>query len=118
MQKVIEDIIRKAQIALDEVANMAREEIIKVTPRDPNRPPKDPSKKVTGTLKRSIITDTEDLAITAWVSDVGDQVAYAHAQEYGTSRTPARSYIHQTKNSTNFQKKVTETFTRIYNRQW
>lgn len=40
--------------ALWEWARVLQSEIIKITPRDPARLPKDPSRKVTGNLKRSI----------------------------------------------------------------
>lgn len=54
-----ENLRKNNHIALEEVANILREEIVKVVPRDQNRLPKDPSKSVTGTLRRSIITKIE-----------------------------------------------------------
>lgn len=42
------------EMALVDSVQLLEEEIIKITPRDPKRPPKDPSRKVTGSLKRSI----------------------------------------------------------------
>ena len=42
------------EMALVDTVMVLEEEILKITPRDPARPPKDPSRKVTGDLKRSI----------------------------------------------------------------
>ena len=41
-------------IALEEIGNELVNRIKVITPRDPERLPKDPSRSVTGTLKRSV----------------------------------------------------------------
>ncbi len=41
-------------MALLDSVQLLEEEILKITPRDPRRPPKDPSRRITGNLKRSI----------------------------------------------------------------
>lgn len=50
----VEPIKRAVDLALQEWARALQDEIIKITPRDPKRLPKDPSRKVTWNLKRSV----------------------------------------------------------------
>lgn len=42
------------EMALVDSVQLLQEKILEITPRDPNRMPKDPSRHVTGNLKRSI----------------------------------------------------------------
>lgn len=70
------------------------EKIIDITPRDPKRPPKDPTQKVTGNLQQSIWNEK----IWDWVYLVGveswvDAERYAGTQEFWYENIPARSYL-------------------------
>lgn len=96
--------------AMVEVAEVLRNEILTVTPRDPKRPPKDLGQRVTGNLKRSIISSIENGIAYAWVSSVGEAVAYAEYLEYGTSRMIARSYIQSTRDNPRVQEKLRKKF--------
>ena len=79
----------KVDKAVQETAN-AVEAVAKVNvPRDPKRPPLDPSRPVTGFLRNSITSaKVED---GHWRVEVGAE--YGLYQELGTSRMPARPYL-------------------------
>lgn len=113
-----ENLRKNNHIALEEVANVLREEIVKVTPRDPNRPPQDPNKPVTGTLKRSIISKNTWNSAYAGVSASGNQVPYARTQEYGNSKVRPRSYIRLTKDNSEVQKKLFTTYQNVLKKLW
>lgn len=66
--------------------------IKEITPRDPNRMPKDPSQPVTGRLKDSI--DYKQLEKFKFIlGTLYKAPTYAYYQEFGTTKTPPRSYI-------------------------
>ena len=66
--------------------------IIEITPRDPKRPPKDPSQKITWNLKKSIENqEVEDLSYVIWSKQT--EAEYWPAQEYWTIYIPARSFL-------------------------
>lgn len=72
-----------------------QEKIVQITPRDPARPPKDPSRKVTGNLKRSIghekISNTEyRVWVRKWFYNTEKYGAYL---EFWTVRMAPRSFI-------------------------
>lgn len=80
---------RKVDRAVQDTAE-AVEAIAKVNvPRDPKRPPLDPSRPVTGFLRNSIAA--EKVEDGHWRVNVGAE--YGLYQELGTSRMPARPYL-------------------------
>lgn len=52
-----ERVMDAVEFALDDTVLMLKEKVRDITPRDPRRPPKDLSRKVTGNLKRSISSE-------------------------------------------------------------
>lgn len=60
-------------------------------PRDPERPPKDPTQKVTGALRNSIQSVMEPGNGLKWRVVVGQ--IYAPFLEFGTSRMIARPFL-------------------------
>jgi HK97 gp10 family phage protein len=60
-------------------------------PRDPARPPKDLTQKVTGALRNSIQAAMEAGNGLKWKVNVGQ--AYGLYQEFGTKKMPARPYL-------------------------
>ncbi len=70
-----------------------QQKIHEITPRDPQRPPKDPSRPVTGNLQRSIQhKKVNDTTYKIWVQR-GPASSYAEKQEFGDATTPPRSYL-------------------------
>lgn len=60
------------------------------SPRDPQRPPKDPSRKVTGRLRNSI---THEVASDGLSGRSGTNTEYAPYQELGTRTIPPRPFL-------------------------
>lgn len=60
-------------------------------PRDPARPPKDLTQKVTGNLRNSIQATMEAGNGLKWRVNV--YAAYGAYQEFGTKKMPARPYL-------------------------
>lgn len=103
-------IYKALDMALEEWSRMLVDEIVKITPRDPARPPLDPSRKVTGNLKRSINYERVDgTRYKVGVQGAGINVRwlpisigkgaspaeYWYYLEYGTVRMKPRSFIRQ-----------------------
>lgn len=66
----------------------------RMAPRDPARPPKDPSRKVTGNLRNSISHSDLRIGITGNLSvDIGPTAAYGEFLELGTSTMAARPFM-------------------------
>lgn len=66
--------------------------IEEITPRDPARPPKNPSVSVTGRLKSSISYRKESkTSYQVW--SMQNPTEYGAAQEFWTPKLPPRSYI-------------------------
>lgn len=61
-------------------------------PRDPARPPKDPSRKVTGNLRNSITYETH-LTAGGAKGEIGPTASYGVWLEEGTSQMPPRPYM-------------------------
>lgn len=86
---------------LSVAAEQLTDDIRAIAPRDPTRPPKDPSRPVTGNLKRSIAYEVNDNleakigvnlqhGLTEGKTPI---MEYARYQEFGTPNMPARSYL-------------------------
>ena len=79
--------------AMQEVCNVAVEKIVEITPRDPARPPKDLSQKVTWNLKRSIWYEkVNDFHYKVWTT-MDEVESYAWAMEFWTEHIPARPFL-------------------------
>lgn len=78
----------KARLIVAKTARDIERDAKLKAPRDPARPPKDPSRKVTGKLKGSIHADVKGLEAT-----IAPTAAYAIFQELGTDRMPARPFM-------------------------
>lgn len=82
------------EMALLDSVQLLQEEILKITPRDPKRPPKDPSRKVTGDLKRSI--DFQQKSQFEFVIGTKQgEAEYGKYLEFGTPRMAPRSFLRQ-----------------------
>lgn len=79
---------RASNIIKDTALDVEAEAKIHV-PRDPQRPPQDPTQPVTGNLRNSIQAIKKQ-ALLWWVQVGADYGIY---QELGTSRIPARPYL-------------------------
>lgn len=76
-------------------AQVLEAKIVEITPRDLARPPKDPSRKVTGNLKRSIWTQRIDsgkylVGVRQWYLNAAKYGAYL---EFWTVRMAPRSFL-------------------------
>lgn len=125
----LDNINKAVDLALWEWARVLQSEIIPITPRDPKRPPKDPSKKVTWNLKRSI--QIEKIAfdhykvgvVWAWVqwNQIIKQwkgsvpAEYWMFLEFGTIRMKPRSFIRKAlvEQKANIEKVINKVF-RLY----
>jgi HK97 gp10 family phage protein len=67
-------------------------DIVRITPRDPDRLPKDPSRPVTGRLKDSIAYK-KNSRFDFSVGTLNKAPSYAYWQEFGTPKMPPRSYL-------------------------
>lgn len=82
------------EMALVDSVQLLQEEILKITPRDPKRPPKDPSRKVTGDLKRSI--DYQQVGQFEFkIGTKQGEAEYGKYLEFGTPRMAPRSFLRQ-----------------------
>lgn len=101
-------IYKALDMALEEWSRMLVDEIVKITPRDPTRPPLDPSRKVTGNLKRSVNYERIDRThYKVWVQGAGvngigiptsigkgaSPAEYGYYLEYWTVRMKPRSFV-------------------------
>ena len=97
MSEVILDeakIIRAMRWWLLSVSELAVEKISDIAPRDKERPPKDPTQKVTWNLKRSIwFEEISDLEFDIGVAQGDEAENYAWHQEFWTPNMEARSYL-------------------------
>lgn len=85
---------RAMEMALLDSVQLLQEEILKITPRDPKRPPKDPSRKITGSLKRSI--DYQQVSQFEFVIGTKQgEAEYWKYLEFGTPRMEPRSFLRQ-----------------------
>lgn len=85
---------RAMEVALVDSVQLLTNEIIKITPRDPKRPPKDPSRKVTGDLKRSI--DYQQTGKFEFIIGTKQwEAEYWKYLEFGTPRMAPRSFLRQ-----------------------
>lgn len=85
---------RAVEMALLDSVQLLQEEILKITPRDPRRPPKDPSRKITGDLKRSI--DYQQVGQFEFVIGTKQgEAEYWKYLEFGTPRMAPRSFLRQ-----------------------
>ena len=100
-QSWVKELREVVKSALWLAAEAFADDIRSITPRDPKRPPKDPSKPVTGNLQRSITYEVNNnLEATIWV-DMSYQgeptrtplIEYARYQEFGTPTMRPRSYL-------------------------
>ena len=100
-QSWVKELREVVKSALWLAAEAFADDIRSITPRDPKRPPKDPSKPVTGNLQRSITYEVNNnLEATIWV-DMSYQgeptrtplIEYARYQEVGTPTMRPRSYL-------------------------
>jgi HK97 gp10 family phage protein len=67
-------------------------EILKITPRDPKRPPKDLTAPITWNLKRSISYEKEDdFNFKIWT--LQNEAEYWKHLEFGTAWMPPRSFL-------------------------
>jgi len=87
-----EKINKAMSMALYDSVLLLQERIIEITPRDLKRPPKNPSAKVTGNLKRSIAYQKMSefqykIGTTQWMAEY-----WAHL-EFGTVRMEPRSFL-------------------------
>lgn len=84
-----------AQIAVRKTAKDIQADARKRAPRDHLRPPKDPSRPVTGNLRNSITTsDLRTTGRSGNVSaEVGPTAEYGLFQELGTATMPARPFL-------------------------
>jgi HK97 gp10 family phage protein len=103
----IDPIHKAVELALEEWARAFVDEIVKITPRDPQRLPKNPNAKVTWNLKRSIqyekISDSHFRVgvVGAWIKNgqIVKSWKWAVPAEYGlylefwTIRMKPRSFI-------------------------
>lgn len=122
----IDNITKAVNLALEEGARVLQGEIVQITPRDPNRLPIDPSKRVTGLLKRSVqyekVSDTfyKVGVVGAGVKDgqvvsVGKGATpaeYGVYLEFGTIRMKPRSFIRKAfvEQSENIQRVIQKVF--------
>lgn len=85
---------RAIEMALVDSVQLLQEEILKITPRDPRRPPKDPSRKITGDLKRSI--DYQQVGQFEFkIGTKQGEAEYGKYLEFGTPRMAPRSFLRQ-----------------------
>jgi len=79
--------------ALKETCNVAVDKIVEITPRDPQRMPKDPTQEVTWNLKRSIWYEkVNDFKYKVWTT-MSDVESYAGVMEFWTENIPARPFL-------------------------
>jgi len=118
--------IEKAiDLALFAWAKFLQDKIIQITPRDPARPPKDPSRKVTWNLKRSIgnqkISDTEyRVWVRKWyfnTEEYGSYLEFWTVTEFWTVRMKPRSFIRKwlEDNKIQVQNAIQQTFNQYIN---
>lgn len=75
-------ILNAMAMALNSTVSEIEKEISEITPRDKNRPPKDPERKVSWNLKRSIRSEMiNDFNYVIWVMQ-WDEESYAAMQEF------------------------------------
>lgn len=88
------DPIKKAvDLALAEWARVLQDEIVKITPRDPKRPPLDTSRKVTWNLKRSVQHERVNWTLyKVWV--VWAWVKWNSIVSVGKWATPAEYWLY------------------------
>lgn len=88
--------------ALEDTAQYVATEVRRITPRDPQRMPKNPNAKVTGNLKRAIVDSNwsypwvekrSNLHYIVWVSN---DIEYAKYLEFWTKRMAPRSFLRKT----------------------
>lgn len=96
--KEFREVVKSALwLAAEEFAD----DIRSITPRDPNRPPEDPSRPVTGNLQRSIsyeVNDNLEAVVGVDMEYEGKEtktplLEYARYQEFGTPTMRPRSYL-------------------------
>ena len=99
--------------ALIETCNVWVDKIQEITPRDPNRMPKDPSQKVTWDLKESIWYEkVNDFHYKVWTV-MSDVESYAWAMEFWTEHIPARPFLRKWINDN--KKELERTFVQVAN---
>lgn len=84
-----------ARVAVRKTLKDIERDAKRIAPRDPARPPQDPSQPVTGNL-RNAIRASDLRGVTTSGSIEGEVVAganYSPYQEYGTSTTPPRPFM-------------------------
>lgn len=122
-------IYKALDMALEEWSRKLADEIVKITPRDPKRPPLDPSRKVTGNLKRSINYERVDgtrykvgvqgaWITTKWLPISKGKGAtpalYGYYLEFWTVRMKPRSFIR--KALLEQRGKITKYIQQVFNR--
>lgn len=111
-----------AEIAVYEWALTLQDEVVKITPRDPQRPPKNMKANVTGNLKKSIgiqkVTPLSYLVgVREWFYNTEE---YGFYQEYGTIRIPPRSFLRKAllEKSPMIVKTIQDTFNQALQKIW
>lgn len=79
-------------LALLDTVQLVQQRIKDVTPRDPQRLPQDPSRKVTGNLKRSIVFE-QTWKFSYVVGSAQNTASYWKYLEFGTPYMEARPFI-------------------------
>lgn len=88
-QSVLDNAI---EASLIDTVLMLEEEILKITPRDPSRPPLDPTRRVTWNLKRSI-GHQQKSKFEFVIGTKQGEAEYWKALEFGTPRMAPRSFL-------------------------
>ena len=100
-QSWVKELREVVKSALWLAAEAFADDIRSITPRDPNRPPEDLSRPVTGNLQRSIsyeVNDNLEAVVGVDMEYEGKEtktplLEYARYQEFGTPTMRPRSYL-------------------------
>lgn len=87
--KAIPAVLKGAEIVLTKTSTDIEGHAKRIAPRDPARPPQDPTRKVTGNLRNSIGTSTPG----PLSREIGPTAEYGEFQELGTSTIPPRPFM-------------------------